>query len=213
MLPGVRVRSLVEENGNFRKNWRSFLCAYLTARIDMHELENEMEAQFRKVLDSGLNLTHVNSHEHLHLLPSILDIVIRLSRKYNVSFIRCPYVCLGGYWFSAPLINIILQFGMNIFFCIPARKKIIACGLNTSRGTSGKLYSGILDQEKIRIFARAFKDGLYELICHPVSIDVDLDVSCRGMDGGYSREYETLCSGDLNRFLEEENICLVSFLA
>src|SRR5215831_9128902 len=41
-------------------------------------IEGELRAQIEKALASGLRITHLNGHQHLHQLPSIRRIVERL---------------------------------------------------------------------------------------------------------------------------------------
>jgi len=50
--------------------------------------EREMRAQIEKVLAAGLNVTHVNGHQHLHMWPSLFRIVERLAKEYHIAYIR-----------------------------------------------------------------------------------------------------------------------------
>jgi chitin disaccharide deacetylase len=50
--------------------------------------EREMRAQIEKVLGAGLNVTHVNGHQHLHMWPSLFRIVERLAKEYHIPYIR-----------------------------------------------------------------------------------------------------------------------------
>lgn len=213
LLPVSVISTLTDHRGCFRRDCRFFIADYYLRRINARELEMEIDAQFHRVIDSGLRITHVDSHQHLHLLPGVLDIAIHLSRKYGVPFIRCPCAPAGRYWLLAPATKILPQFLMNIFFCAPARKRIIAAGLNTNDGSLGMIYSGVLDRRKLDIFIRSFNGGLCELICHPVFPEAAPAGSWRNPRGRNSGEYELLSSGVLKELLEKENIRLVSFPA
>src|SRR5437764_6226366 len=50
--------------------------------------EREMRAQIEKVLDTGIRVTHLNGHQHLHLWPRIFAIVERLAKQYGIPYIR-----------------------------------------------------------------------------------------------------------------------------
>jgi predicted glycoside hydrolase/deacetylase ChbG (UPF0249 family) len=50
--------------------------------------EGELRAQIDRVLDAGFHVTHLNGHQHLHLLPRIFAIVEQLARDYRISYIR-----------------------------------------------------------------------------------------------------------------------------
>jgi predicted glycoside hydrolase/deacetylase ChbG (UPF0249 family) len=51
-------------------------------------VEPELRAQIEKVLATGLRVTHLNSHQHLHLWPRIRRIVSRLATEYRIGFVR-----------------------------------------------------------------------------------------------------------------------------
>jgi len=50
--------------------------------------EPELRAQIEKVLATGLRVTHLNGHQHLHLLPRIFAIVERLAKEYGIGYVR-----------------------------------------------------------------------------------------------------------------------------
>ncbi len=210
MLAEGRVGSLLADKENFYARWKPFLAAYILGRINVRHLEDEIEAQFRKALACGLTITRVDSHQHLHLLPGILDILIRMCRKYNVKYIRCPYCRPGRHWFSARLARIPAQLMLNVF-CFFMRRKIISCGLSTSDDSSGVLYSGILDRKRIESLARSSRGGLCELICHPAFAESGEGVSKKGWLYACDRERRALCSEGLKESLEKDGMHLVSF--
>ncbi|MBN1869560.1 MAG: ChbG/HpnK family deacetylase [Candidatus Omnitrophica bacterium] len=94
VLSSDLVPSLLNGTGTFHKDYRNFIKAYLLGRIDIHQVERELDAQFRKVIQAGIKISHVDSHQHLHLLPGIMKVVVRLAKKYQVSKIRLPYMPL-----------------------------------------------------------------------------------------------------------------------
>jgi predicted glycoside hydrolase/deacetylase ChbG (UPF0249 family) len=51
-------------------------------------VEPELRAQIDKVLATGLRVTHINSHQHLHLWPRIWRVVSRLANEYGIKFVR-----------------------------------------------------------------------------------------------------------------------------
>jgi predicted glycoside hydrolase/deacetylase ChbG (UPF0249 family) len=83
---GVHL-TLVEERAlttgeAMAKNWRRFL-------FSRHgDIEGELRLQIERVLVSGLRITHVNGHQHLHQWPRISRIVQRLAAEYGVRYVR-----------------------------------------------------------------------------------------------------------------------------
>lgn len=88
---GVHL-TLVEERPltsiRFPKKYTSFVPLYLARAISIHAIESELRAQIERVLTSGLRITHLNGHQHLHLLPRIFRVVRALAREYAIPYVR-----------------------------------------------------------------------------------------------------------------------------
>ena len=50
--------------------------------------ERELRAQIERVVKTGLRVTHLNGHQHLHVWPRIAKIVARLSDEYGIPYVR-----------------------------------------------------------------------------------------------------------------------------
>ncbi len=81
------VKSLVGQNGQF-KEMKSFLRDYALGLISLVEIKREYSLQIKKTLDWGIEVTHLDSHHHIHFLPGINRIVCELAKEYHVSWIR-----------------------------------------------------------------------------------------------------------------------------
>ena len=88
LLPVSRIRSLVGEDGRFPLGWRAFLLR--ASRVRPAELEAELAAQIERVRGAGLALDHLDSHQHLHLLPKVRTIALRLAKRLGIRGIRVP---------------------------------------------------------------------------------------------------------------------------
>jgi predicted glycoside hydrolase/deacetylase ChbG (UPF0249 family) len=64
------------------KTWPRFLLAL------PRDVEPELRAQIEKVRATGLRITHLNGHQHLHMLPRIRAVVERLAREYGIDYVR-----------------------------------------------------------------------------------------------------------------------------
>ena len=61
--------------------------------MGMNELEAkvaELRAQIERALGSGLNITHIDSHQHTHVLPGMNGLVRMLCNEYNIKRERIP---------------------------------------------------------------------------------------------------------------------------
>lgn len=52
------------------------------------EIFREFEAQLVKVLDAGIKISHIDSHQHIHNGTFFLPIVVALAKKYGIRKIR-----------------------------------------------------------------------------------------------------------------------------
>ncbi len=54
------------------------------------ELKRELVAQFDRFAATGLPLSHVDSHLHMHLHPTLFDLLLPLAERYGAHGIRIP---------------------------------------------------------------------------------------------------------------------------
>ena len=84
---------ILEERGFYRKVENRLLMAVPNLKKPISRelsiaLYEEIEAQLQKILNSGMIITHFDSHHHIHTSPFVLPIVMKLAKKYNIRNIR-----------------------------------------------------------------------------------------------------------------------------
>jgi len=90
-LPPHHIPHLVDECQNFRASPTMAGILYFFSRRARKEVVREVEEQFDRFAETGLSLSHVNAHQHLHLHPVVWDVVVDQCEKYGVRWIRIPY--------------------------------------------------------------------------------------------------------------------------
>lgn len=82
------IPHLVDSEGRLpqRVTWAALRYAFSSAA--RRELARELRAQFERFRDTGLPLTHVDSHHHLHLHPTIFPLVLSLAHEFGAKAIR-----------------------------------------------------------------------------------------------------------------------------
>jgi predicted glycoside hydrolase/deacetylase ChbG (UPF0249 family) len=204
LSPSERVRSLLGRDGAFLPNFRAFTRRYLLGRINAAEVEEELRRQIERLLAAGLTVVHVNSHQHLHVLPKIFEIVLRLAEEYGIGFIRVPNAPAAGRFSWRSLeISVLNRIGGR------ARRKLSGTPIRTVDRTVGVLDAGRLTPEKLsQILAHV--EGITELVCHPGLGDQSLSDA---YDWGYEwgRETAALCDPRWRDLLREQRIELISF--
>ena len=64
------------------------LLNLLNGRTTVHQAEKEWRAQIEKILSAGIPVSHLDSHQHVHLYPYLFPLSVRLCIEYNIPFIR-----------------------------------------------------------------------------------------------------------------------------
>ena len=77
-------------DGKFPMTHTEFIKRLFKGQIKGSELRKEIEAQFQKVISTGLPITHVDGHQHMHVLPQVLPIVAEQMKRYGLTKIRMP---------------------------------------------------------------------------------------------------------------------------
>ncbi|MEN6356503.1 MAG: hopanoid biosynthesis-associated protein HpnK [Armatimonadota bacterium] len=90
VLDPEQIPDLVGADGKFGNNPAACAFRYYFDRRVKKQLESEIEAQFEAFARTGLPLSHVDGHQHLHMHPALLPTVIELARRYGAKGIRLP---------------------------------------------------------------------------------------------------------------------------
>jgi hopanoid biosynthesis associated protein HpnK len=90
-LPPDQIPHLVSADGWFPADPLSAGLRYQFSRAARHELADEIRAQLDHFRSTGIPLSHVDGHLHLHVHPVVLRTLVELAAEYNIRFIRLPY--------------------------------------------------------------------------------------------------------------------------
>jgi len=166
-----------------------------------------LEAQIEKVMSHGIPISHLDSHQHLHMLPQILKMTIRLAKQYDIPAIRLPREPVRLHMISGEggLPRILQLLILNIF-----------CSLGKNRielrpdHFAGFCFGGNLDKKNLQTLLQSLPDsGTCELMCHP-GLD---DPNSRYRHWGYhwQDELSALIDPEIADFLRQKGIQLVSY--
>lgn len=79
------------DDGRFLLHSRQLASRAFGGRLKGDEITVEWRAQIDRALDAGLRLSHLDSHQHVHLLPGLWAVYRALARCYDIPRIRCGY--------------------------------------------------------------------------------------------------------------------------
>ncbi|HZD08428.1 MAG TPA: ChbG/HpnK family deacetylase, partial [Candidatus Limnocylindrales bacterium] len=87
----ANLQSLTNGSPRFRTSLKEFSIAALRKQISAEEVQQEVEAQVRKVQSRGITLTHLDSHKHTHMFPHILRPLLRAAKACGIRAVRNPF--------------------------------------------------------------------------------------------------------------------------
>ncbi len=90
LLSAGEIPSLVDRSGRLARSWRRFLPRAAAGRVDPADLRREFGAQIEAVQGLGVSVSHLDTHQHLHLWPSVARVVLDLARSTGIPAIRVP---------------------------------------------------------------------------------------------------------------------------
>lgn len=167
VLPKEKVSSLLDDDGLFLPDYVAFAKRYYSGAVKRSELEAELRAQLERALSCGVNITHIDSHQHTHVLPGINSLVLKLSNEYNIIRVRIPkegYLFTGG--FQTGVGRLIGRSGLS--FCADmAALRADSLGLRHPQHFYGMLAGGHLNAQLIANILRQLPEGVSEIMTHP----------------------------------------------
>ena len=72
-------------SSRFHKNHNILLRDIFFGKTTLDAIHRELKAQLELLKNTGLKIAHINSHEHVHIIPKILDIFVSLAKEFNYS--------------------------------------------------------------------------------------------------------------------------------
>jgi hopanoid biosynthesis associated protein HpnK len=210
-LPTGEVADLLGPDGRFSQQLvRSGFKFFFSARV-RRQLAAEIRAQFEAFKRTGLVLDHVNAHHHMHLHPTVMDLMLNIGRDYGLESIRIP---------DEPPLAALCSSDAGLK-CRHRQRRFLGPWLNRLRRRSAKfgvrhndvlfgLYdSGTLSTEKlVRILAHV-PDGVTELMMHPAK-DASDTTSKKKISPG-QEEFRALTHPRVTRSIERFGLTLTSF--
>jgi chitin disaccharide deacetylase len=82
-------------DGRTLQSWKDLLAQLLLrGRATRDDVDREMRRQFQLCADNGIDphtLSHVDSHQHVHVLRGVWQPCLVVAREYNIPRIRVPW--------------------------------------------------------------------------------------------------------------------------
>ena len=171
------VPSLTDHNGAFLRGSKHLMAA------SPEDIEREFAAQIERFLQSGLLLSHLDSHHHVHAHEAVLPIVLQLAERYQVP-VRNPWTLAGA-----------------------GRKQ--AC--ITTEGFSHRFYGDQLSTDLFcEIVDEWGGCATAEIMTHPAYLDDEV-LAGSSYHLPRTKELKILTSKQVSEYLEKKGVQLVTF--
>ena len=210
LLPVAEVSSLLDEAGDFYGSYPLFIKRFLRGKIRLAEVERELAAQIDRVRMAGIQPSHLDSHQHLHVLPGIGGLVLDLARRFSIRAIRIPAEPVAFIGATPATVGRLVGRGGLTMLANLFRQHAAAAGIRTSDHFYGMLAGGQLTEPAILAILRRLPPGDSELMTHPGFADESLADAFR-WDYQWDAERQALTAPAVRALLAERQIRLISF--
>lgn len=145
-------------DGRLPAYFTGLFARLLLGRVSLGEVERELSAQVARVVDAGVAVSHLDSHQHVHLHPAILPVTLAVARRFAVRGVRAAarIVPLRG-----------LRSLLLAPFVARAHRRVRREALVTPDRVLGLSDTGRLDEGRLVRLLGALPEGASELVCHP----------------------------------------------
>lgn len=209
VLPPSEVPSLTWDNGVFCHDYGKLIVRDLEGKISLSEVYAEWDAQIQKIMNTGLPITHMDGHQHMHMWPHFYPIARDLAKKYHISCMRVPDEDVLFGMKDGHIIRWAAKNGLSLLSRMH-RPDLKKNHIRTNDHFFGMLYGGHLSPERFAKFILQTKPGITEIMCHPSS---DTRAMENTFHWGYHGEDELAgLLADINReLIAKKQISLISY--
>ncbi len=211
LSPANKVGSLLNKEQNFFTNIFIILRKLWSKKIKKQEIELEFRAQIEKILRNNLQISHFDSEKHIHCLPSVLKIVLKLGKEYNIKRIR--YI---NEYCITPRLSQSAKAIFTSLSCLSMKKKIEENGISIPDRSYGICKSGRMSSPRLRKVLTTLKEGVTEIMVHPgfmtqELIDLEKEIGSYYINKYREKELKALLDEELKKIISDKEISLINF--
>src|ERR1700674_873143 len=216
---GETITSLLNDDGEFAGGPQSLLLRRVRRGLLLAEVESEWDAQIQKVCDAGIVPTHLDGHKHVHMLPGLFEIALRLAKRHDIGAIR---VSLEASSLRAALSSgsiqhagVVIKQGVQArglkLLARDARDQAERARISTADYFCGIAQTGELTHEGVAQFVKSLPDGTTELMCHPGYADAALQKTQTRLQGSRQNELRILTDTGIRNLVASLGIRLIDY--
>jgi predicted glycoside hydrolase/deacetylase ChbG (UPF0249 family) len=168
-----------------------------------------LSAQVRRVLDAGLQPSHLDTHKHTHLLPPVLDAVARISEEFKIPWVRRPFdfpLEPGGVSWKKRAVS-------RTFGVVRGRfeRVLTRHGCRSTDHFAGFQITGKFNAADVAALIRSLPEGSTEFMCHPGICTAELRAAHTRLKESRQEELRALTAPEVRDALRESGVELVTY--
>ena len=163
LSPANEIPTLVGSDGRFLSSYRQLTARILAGAVSSAEVRVELQRQIERLLEAGRRPTHLDGHQHAHLLPAVWRVAVELAREHGIRWIRTPRFTSLFAARKSP-VEPMFRLGLNVLSARAAR----AATRTAARIDTAALHlSGRLAEADLVSVITGLRPGISEIVTHP----------------------------------------------
>ncbi len=201
VLEPEKIPHLVDENRNFPRDPVRAGLHYQFNRAARQELRLEIRAQLEKFRQTGLQLSHVDGHLHLHCHPVVLENLAEFVDEFQINFVRLPYeeLSLNLNFDRANLLTKVIWSSIFTSMRRYGENLLAPKGIGFAERVYGLLQTGKITEQYLLHSLGKMKADLIEIYSHP------------NLEGSGKIELAALLSDRVRETLHSNNFQLTNY--
>lgn len=169
-----KLRTIVDKDGNFLRDFVNI------PNLNHEEIYLEMEAQFHKATKAGVNISHLDSHHHVHMAPKVRATFLDFAIDKKLPIRRIHNTLIN----PIKIVNFFWQLRNSKFYT----EKFVS-----------SFYGGNAKFKNLEDIILQNRGKNLEIMCHPGFLD--------SLNGEYDRErqleLDILCSKEVKSLISQ----------
>jgi len=202
-LPPSTVPDLVDSRGEFPTNLTAAGFRFFFRPAVRRQLAAEIRAQFEAFRRTGLQLDHVNAHNHMHLHPTVFRLILQTGGEFGMKAVRLPneppMLSLRASrraWFSKIAMWLYVAPWLRLM-----KHRVRRAGLVCNDFVFGISHSGVMSADPVLRILKRLPEGTTELYFHPATRRCP-EIDRTMPDYDHEGEYRFLTSAAMKTALE-----------
>jgi predicted glycoside hydrolase/deacetylase ChbG (UPF0249 family) len=172
---------------------------------------DELRAQVRRIIEAGIQPSHLDTHKHTHLAPPILEAVARIGEEFCIPWIRRPLdFPLGAARGTVPVLKRLTSDSLG-FLRGSFHRAIRKHGCRTTDHFAGFQITGRWRTRELIELIAMIPEGSTELMCHPGRCGATLRSAPTRLKQSREEELQALIAPEVKKAIIRAGIELVSY--